>query len=504
VPLTFPGNELPDPIPDATDKVTGYPITVTFPPRVQVQDAEGWLEEEAGKVAVWLSTPDKPANPAHAALQRNTVCLIARRPLRPGTRYTVRLKARVDGRDWSRTWAFTTVNSEVIRKETDAKVFARLNDYRRAAGLTPVTLDEDLSRDCAAHAGYLTRNIDRPTLNWRDEEPDLPRYSEEGRRVAARATIRAGGGAEDAIDFQMGSLINRTLVLAPGLKKVGIGNAPNASRGRIWVLSILPAIDTDPRTPALLYPARGQKEVPLRYPSGERPSPVPEEAKGKDVGYAVSARFAYGTRVAGAKARLADGSGREVASWLFAPEKPALPGQQQFWIGLIPKAPLEPGTRYTATFKALVAGRPWEQTWGFTTRPAGPDRGAVAARVLQKVNAFRRSAGLPPVSLDDGLSRGCLLHARYVAANALHPAVRGLGVHNEDPTLPGATPEGARAGKAGVITDAGRPEDAPDGWMSTLYHRLPLLDPDLKRIGFAFARMPNRNWLSVLDAGGGK
>src|SRR5262249_6886699 len=98
----------------------------------------------------------------------------------------------------------------------------------------------------------------------------------------------------------------------------------------------------------------------------------------------------------------------------------------------------------------------------------------------------------------------CLLHARYVAANAFHPAVRGLGVHNEDPTLPGATPEGARAGKAAVITDAGRPEDAPDGWMSTLFHRLPLLDPDLKRIGFAFARMPTRTGLSVRDAGGGK
>jgi hypothetical protein len=41
-------------------------------------------------------------------LQRNSVCLIARQPLRSGATYTMTVTARVDGADWKQTWSFTT------------------------------------------------------------------------------------------------------------------------------------------------------------------------------------------------------------------------------------------------------------------------------------------------------------------------------------------------------------------------------------------------------------
>ena len=40
--------------------------------------------------------------------------------------------------------------------------------------------------------------------------------------------------------------------------------------------------------------------------------------------------------------------------------------------------------------------------------------------------------------------------------------------------------------------------------MSTLYHRLPVLDPNLKRVGFGRAALPNGLWTAVLDVKNGK
>src|SRR5262249_11150660 len=43
VPLSFPGNEVPDPIPQASRKVAGFPVTVTFPSGTSISDATGRL-----------------------------------------------------------------------------------------------------------------------------------------------------------------------------------------------------------------------------------------------------------------------------------------------------------------------------------------------------------------------------------------------------------------------------------------------------------------------------
>ncbi len=51
------------------------------------------------------------------------------------------------------------------------------------------------------------------------------------------------------------------------------------------------------------------------------------------------------------------------------------------------------------------------------------------------------------VLLDPELSKGCGLHARYLVLNIDHPETQGLGGHDENPKLPGYTPEGQKAGK---------------------------------------------------------
>ena len=105
VPLAFTP-EIPDPIPESDDKKAGYPVTAIFSEGALVKDVKASLKEGEGKeLAIWLSSPEKPAA---ADYQRNTVGLIAREPLKPSTTYTVAIAARVTGKPWVKTWSFTT------------------------------------------------------------------------------------------------------------------------------------------------------------------------------------------------------------------------------------------------------------------------------------------------------------------------------------------------------------------------------------------------------------
>src|SRR5262249_13872728 len=56
VPLVFPGNETPDPLPDTQDKNAGYPVTLTFAPRTSVRQVKAELREgEILVVPAWFS-----------------------------------------------------------------------------------------------------------------------------------------------------------------------------------------------------------------------------------------------------------------------------------------------------------------------------------------------------------------------------------------------------------------------------------------------------------------
>jgi uncharacterized protein YkwD len=206
-----------------------------------------------------------------------------------------------------------------------------------------------------------------------------------------------------------------------------------------------------------------------------------------------------------ATAQFHDAKGEAVEGWLSSPMKQAIATHPQRSICFLPRTPLKPGTRYTATFKAEVDGKPWERTWNFTTLKE-PDRFAADfdEKILARVNAVRKAAGLSLVRLDDELSSGCQSHARYLSLNAKRPAGNGLAVHRENADLPGATPAGAKAAEKSVIAVVLDPQACVDGWMATLYHRIPILAPNLERVGFGHARIGERKWACVLDTGNGR
>ncbi len=110
-------------------------------------------------------------------------------------------------------------------------------------------------------------------------------------------------------------------------------------------------------------------------------------------------------------------------------------------------------------------------------------------------SATSGSAAVEPVEIEPTLAAGCASHARYLAQNpdqgAAWPAA-----HEEYVDRPGYSPEGVRAAASSVIAPGVRSaKDAVDGWMATFYHRLPLLDPGLLRIGWGM-----ENGIAVMDS----
>jgi len=506
VSLWFPGNETPDPLPQTNDKLAGYPITLNFPPRKRIEDAAAHLSnKEEGDTPIWLSSPEKPANPQFAGAQQSTICLIAKKPLRPNSRYHVEVSATVNGAAWSAKWSFTTVSEGEIHHEMAGAFLRAVNRLRRHAGLPPVPLDAERSKACAAHVRYLAQNVpSHRSLNWNEEKPDLPGYTPEGAAVARTASIQGGGGPIEAVSGVIDSIISRPRLLDPHLRSLGLGYTPFAFGGWLWVIDLHsePGREVEKE---YFYPAPDQENVPLNYPPNEIPSPLPASNKSKMAGYAITALFGLRARMATATAKLVDDKGDNVDGWLSSPETPAIAGFPQHFLCFLPKTPLRPSTRYTATFEAQVNGRPWRRTWSFTTIQQ-PDRYAddLDEKIVERFNAVRKAAGLSLVRLDPELSRACQSHARYLALNHLHPAAQGMGVHHQDADLPGASPEGAQAAKESVIAVMLNPQMCVENWMATLYHRIPLLRPDLERIGFGHARIQGHKWACVLDTGNGR
>jgi uncharacterized protein YkwD len=508
VPLAFPGNEVPDPLPLAKIKMSGYPITVIFPPHAPVPSSRAWLEDESGKdVPVWFSSPTQPANDRHARNQQNTVCLFARKVLRPGTRYVVHVQANAGGQEWSRTWSFTTVSPADVHRRIYERALARLNTFRQSAGLKPVRMDVERSKACMAHADYLARHLEQtPDVRINEERSDLPGYTKAGQEVGAHALIRLGCGfsPSDAIDWIMASVLNRHFVLNPALRSAAFGAALHGPRaGAIWVISI-PFERTGPADPQpTLYPGPDQTEVPL-YFGRDLSTLMPGQPKGTAAGFAVTVNFPPGQRVNDVEAVFADAGGKELECWVSTPEK-MLPGAGRYnQIVLVPKKPLSPASIYAARVRAVVNGKPWTRKWSFTTFDMERYQKQIGRALLDRVNRARALAGLDKVTLDPSLSKGCGQHARYVARNIEHPRVQGLGIHEEDASLPGATPAGKKAGHASVIAIITNPLDSVDSWIATLYHRIPLLDPRLKKLGYGQAQHATRGWVTVLDSSSGR
>lgn len=506
VPHAFPGNEIPNPVPELKRLTAGYPITITFPKESTVRKAKATLTLHGKEVPVWFSSPEKPANPKYPRHQGSTVCMIAKEELEPKATYKVEASAEVNGEKWTKTWSFTTVSQQRFGKDLVPMVFRRINDYRKLAGTDAITQDVDMMKVAQDHANYLALNeedIRRGKADTHSEDPKRPGYTKKGAELSAYSHIdMAPFDGIKTINSWMAQFHYRIAVLEPIVQKAGIGVAHGPRMTHVVVLPGPTAlVQGAPPKPPAIYPADKQTGVPTHYQNGETPTPIPDNKK-KLAGFPISVHFFYDVKVKQISAKITL-DGKDVPFSLTTPAKPLMEGFQRQSVYLIPDEPLKRASTYKVEIKGVVDGKAWARQWQFTTWGTPQDLKAQNQLVIDAINELRAKVGLTPVTFDAELSKSCYDHANYLLQNWGRPEVAGLGIHDEKPNLPGYTKEGRIAGQASIIASGTTPEDAVTDWIATLYHRIPLLNPDLKRVGIGHVRGGPDNWIVVVDTGRG-
>ncbi len=124
---------------------------------------------------------------------------------------------------------------------------------------------------------------------------------------------------------------------------------------------------------------------------------------------------------------------------------------------------------------------------------------------LARVNYYRAMVKLPPVTEEPALSDGDLKHARYLVENYLGSGKSGteLGgaAHQEDAFRPWYTPEGFNAAQSSDVAYGCTPfkaQDEIDGWVSGPFHRLSVMNPGLRSVGFG-SYTKEDCWAAALD-----
>ena len=122
--------------------------------------------------------------------------------------------------------------------------------------------------------------------------------------------------------------------------------------------------------------------------------------------------------------------------------------------------------------------------------PSSPDVDAW----LTPLNRYRSMAGLAAVTADAKLSHGDYLHSRYLAKNYADDIRNGVNLgarmHSEQPGNRWYTADGLAAAHAGDIDEMWDPHGNPkpswaiDNWIQVPFHRMPILNPDLHRVGY--------------------
>lgn len=128
-----------------------------------------------------------------------------------------------------------------------------------------------------------------------------------------------------------------------------------------------------------------------------------------------------------------------------------------------------------------------------TAEPSGlEESGSVAW--LYALDQYRFSVRLPAVTVNQALTPGCEAHSRYVVKNygnriASETGI-GAAIHSEDPAKPGYSKAGLIAARDGTVDEMydpggiAEPTWAIDDWMRAPFHRMALLGPHLRSVGY--------------------
>jgi hypothetical protein len=110
---------------------------------------------------------------------------------------------------------------------------------------------------------------------------------------------------------------------------------------------------------------------------------------------------------------------------------------------------------------------------------------------LDRLNLYRRAAGIGVAAMDGATSEACLGHLQYLATEAAGAGTCLLQHDEPDTANPYYSPTNEQAGMGALIACVPPASGelsvarAVDRWIGSLYHRIPLLSPALGAVGIA-------------------
>lgn len=248
----------------------------------------------------------------------------------------------------------------------------RINLYRGLAGVQFVQLHPALDAAARSHATYDILNYGDAsawTYGPHGEVAGKPSYTGRmpGDRAAAAGyayvsgweVIAHLGNAPQSVDYLIGTVYHRMIMLTPTHQYVGYGT----TRSNSWISDVIDFGKgmTDPagQPSVVVYPAPNQTNVPLQGAS-ETPSPLPPGGS-FPIGYPITLQPIYGAELTVSQAELHDASGAPVSIY----PNPADCGTACY--ALIPTRGLTVSTTYTVHVAGAVDGVSFDKTWTFTT-----------------------------------------------------------------------------------------------------------------------------------------
>ena len=440
--------------------------------------------------------------PAPASTPRKTRLHYSEKPLAPGRTYAVRLSA-ASGKAWSGAPGRSRrVDEEEAGRRGRSRLLKRLNGYRKAAGLDPVSA----TRTCRPPAPLTPRYLEP---EFRCRRPELERRGRDpARRIArrpahgGRALVDAGGGAESSAGSCVASFMAREMVLDAGLRKKSASGATPHAGGRLRLGDRRSGRSRRP-APAgsVLFPGPDQRAC-RRRTGRRRPPPSPTGRQGplRVCGHGL---VSAARRIADVEARIVDEAGRKWKPTYPLPKTGA--AAPAALSSVVPESVLRPGVNTPSRSSAKVGARPVTEdtTLGIPIRPATRTRRSrVATAAVRALNAYRRTAGLSPVDARQEAARRAAGSHALSARNIDQPACRASGCMRRMRRCRGRRRRAA--GPAGRRWWRNRTPGRRWTVVDTLFHRVPLLNPDLKAVGYACVRLPDRGYVCVMDAEPGK
>jgi Tfp pilus assembly protein PilF len=266
--------------------------------------------------------------------------------------------------------ATTYVDLDQAALDRQAVALATVNNYRRLAGLAPVTSSAAIHQSALAHSFYTLFNGNLPSI--RDLGIHVEVSSGQGytgdnvltraqhfgypqRSMAEVITHRSepAGAVADWID----SVYHRIPLLRADLMELGYGDA---YLGPLTVQVMDLAFRETTSGRVILYPAPDQVGVPAAFNGNEIPDPAPNASY--PIGYPVTATFDRNARVTIGAFHLRDPSGAALPGISLQPSN-----ETENSFAFMANVPLKAGTTYTADLSYTLNGFAGHRVWKFTT-----------------------------------------------------------------------------------------------------------------------------------------